>query len=80
MLVVTQSSSLGHAHQDGTPEQSQRQAIVWSGKGHKATLLFNDLHAMDLDSREWQSVYDWTHGAKHTEAPIGRHGLALWTG
>ena len=76
VLVVTQSSSLGHVHEDGTPQQPQRQALVWSGKGHKATLLYNDLHAMDLDSdnEEWHQVYDHT-GEKDNEGPVSRCAL-----
>lgn len=65
--------------QDGAPAwQPQRQALVWSGKGHRADLLFQDLYAMDLPSREWYLVYDRNDEARATHGPTARCCCFRW--
>ena len=45
---------------------------MWSGKGHRADLMFQDLFAMDLASRQWWQVYDHTDGPQDASSPVSR--------
>ena len=34
------------------------QLLVWSGKGHHKTLIFDDLFLFDLHTKRWTMIYD----------------------
>ncbi|KAK9804969.1 hypothetical protein WJX73_005509 [Symbiochloris irregularis] len=67
------SSGLRLGEDEGSPRLKGKQLLVWSGKGHHADLMFDDLRAFDLRTGGWHRLYDRTDNPNNkARDPIGR--------
>ena len=49
-----------------------RRVVMWSGKGHHADLVYNDLYSFDTRTKLWTQVYSYSPDKAEEDLPIAR--------
>lgn len=66
-------SGLRLGKQSDSQRMDGQQLVIWSGKGHREDVMYDDLRAMDLQTGGWHQLYDHTNDAKYNKSdPMAR--------